>query len=1010
MSFIPLHVYSQYSFLRSGLKIDEYVLNAKKAGLKTLGLCDYSSFSGLPYFFDACRKASIKPIAGQDYLIEGKLFSFFIMNEIGYRNLVKMSNKLKNGEINLENFKEFTPGLVVVLNINEVKDEFEKREDFNFYLAKLSKGISNFYMGIEDIGEDGKFVDKIRGFLTDHIYKCVAFPSVKYLKSENAIILKMVEAISKGEKLKEKKATGPYYLLNETEVNHYYTEDEIKCTEEISSLINFEIISKRGKMISFKNDEGLSSDDYLTKLAYKGLRDLNLDDEAHNARLNEELIVIKSMGFSDYFLIVSDYVSFAKRNNIPVGPGRGSAAGSLVAYTLGITACDPLKYGLLFERFLNKARKSMPDIDVDFSDLKREKVINYLREKYGDDHVSYIAAIQTIGAKQSLRDVGRIFDYPQKDIDLLSRLVVTSDKDNEVTLRNSYKQSKDFKYLVDNDKYYLEIVSLASKLESFPRQRGMHAAGIVLNADDLNEVLPLVPTLGSASVEEYEKDYLEAQNFLKMDILAIRNLTIVEQVIERVKEKGISLDIDSIPYDDKDALKVINDGDTTGIFQLESKGMRNAIKIIGINTFDDLVALLALYRPGPMDEIKSYANRKNKKERAVYTSQKEKKILESTYGIIVYQEQIMQIAHEIAGMSLSESDLFRRAISKKDSKKIDALRDVFVQGCIKNGYSRNDSISMFEHIERFANYGFNKSHAVSYAIFSSRMAYLKAHYKQEFYAAILDNTGGESDSFSLALSEIRRENIKILGPNVNESLNYFVIKDGSLLFPLNRIKGLYNEVSNNVILERETKGPFRDYFDFVVRMRTHKMNNAQLMKLIDAGALDCLDKSRASLRINMPAAVAYSNMIADDEGNLIINMADFARPVYKHVEDDYIENLNREYETLSLMISGSPLDIYKDKLSKYELTKLSDITKSGKTTNIAGIIKSVKIIKTKKGTPMAFVLLFDETSETEITLFSDQYEIYSEFLKHNSVIVVNGYYKFDREMFVVKELTPLEVK
>ena len=1010
MDFVPLHVYSNYSFLKSGLKVDEYVLNAKKMGYKTLSLTDLSVFSGLPLFFDICHKYDIKPIAGLDLSIEGKTFTFIILNEIGYSNLLKLSNKLKNGEITLDNFKKYTSGLVVILDIHEVKEEFEKDGKFNYYLKDLSSGISNFFMGISDTGDDSLFVNKIREFLVNHIYKCVAFPFVKYLKKENALILKMVEAIQKGEKLKEKAFDGPYNLLNETEINHYYTSEEILNTKEIASLVNFEIIQKRGKMIDFVNEEGLSSDEYLTKLSYQGLRNLSLDDEAHNRRLNEELNVIKEMGFSDYFLIVADYVNYAKRNNIPVGPGRGSAAGSLVAYTLGITSCDPLKYDLLFERFLNKARKSMPDIDVDFSDIKRGQVIEYLRKKYGEEHVSYIAAIQTIGAKQSLRDVGRIFDYPLKDIDLLSKLVISADNDKDVTLRNSYKQNKDFKYLVDNDKYYLEIVSLASKIESFPRQRGMHAAGVVLNKENLEDVLPLDPNLNDISVEEYEKDYLEAQNFLKMDILAIRNLTIVEQVLERIKEKGISLDIDSIPYEDKDALEIINKGDTTGIFQLESKGMRNAIKIIGINSFDDLVALLALYRPGPMDEIKNYANRKNKKERAIYASPVEKEILSSTYGIIVYQEQIMQIANKIAGMSLSESDLFRRAISKKDSSKIDSLRNAFVKGCLKNGYSSKEATAIFDHIEKFANYGFNKSHAVSYAIFSSRMAYLKAHFKKEFYTAILDNTGGESDSFALAISEIKKDNIKILGPDVNASSNYFMVKDDSILWPINRIKGLYNDVAQTIILEREVKGPFRDYFDFVVRMRTHKMNNAQLMKLIDAGALDSLDKSRASLRINMPAAVAYSNMIADDEGNLIINMADFAKPVYKHVEDDYIDNLNREYEVLSLMISGSPLDVYKDVLAKYNITKLVDISKSGKTTYIAGIIKSIKVIKTKKGSPMAFVSLFDETSEAEITLFSDAYEIYSEYLKHNVGIIAEGYYKLDRGTFIVKTITPMEAK
>ncbi len=1010
MKFVPLHAYSEYSFLKSGLRLNNYVKEAKKLGYKSLGLIDYSSFSGLPYFVDACQKELLNPILGQDLLIEGKLFSFVILNESGYRNLIKLSYKVKLGEISLENFKEYTNGLVVILDVNEVRQEFENDEKFNFYLTNLTSKIVNFYMGINDFGTNRGFINKIRTFLINHAYKLVAYPHIKYVKREDAIVLDMVEAIAKGEKLDHKESVGNHYLLSEKDVLHLYEEDEIKATEEIASLVNFKIIEKRGKMIKFHNELGLSSDEYLTRLSFEGLRDLKLDDEAHNTRLNMELSVIKEMGFSDYFLIVQDYVNWARKHFIPVGPGRGSAAGSLVAHTLGITSCDPLEYNLLFERFLNKARKTMPDIDVDFSDIKREYVVQYLREKYGSEHVSYISAIQTIGAKQALRDIGRIFDYPPKDIDLLSRLIPkkVNDSEKDVSLKNTYKTVKDFRYLIDNDKYYLEIVSLASKIEDFPRQRSLHAAGVVLNEDKLIDSLPLIPDMNGLIVEEYEKDYLEAQDFLKMDILAIRNLTIVEEVLEKIQERGINLTIDDIPYKDKKALDIISSGDTTGIFQLESKGMRNAIKIIHIDDFNDLVALLALYRPGPMNEIKTYARRKSGKEKTTYISKIQKQILEPTYGIIVYQEQVMQLANLLAGMSLSEADLFRRAISKKDSSKINALKETFIQGAIKNGYRRDVATNIFDHIEKFANYGFNKSHAVSYAIFSSRMAYLKANYPMEFYAAILDNTGGESDSFNMTITEMKKANVKILNPDVNSSFNNFIIKDGSLLFPLNRIKGLYNEVANNIILEREAKGPFRDYFDFVVRMRTHKMANAQLMKLIDAGALDSLDKSRASLRINMPTAIAYSDMIADDDGNLIINMADFAKPVYKHIEDDEIENLNREYEVMGLMISGSPLAIYKNSLTKHKITKSVDVINSQNDITVAGIVKTVKLIKTKKQEPMAFVTLMDETGEIEMTVFSDLYEISFDVLKHNYALLVKGYYQISRGSFIAKELVKLE--
>ena len=1009
--FIPLHVYTGYSFLRSGLRIEQYLKEAKKMGYSVLGICDQMSLTGAPHFVEECQKYGIKPIVGEDLLIEGLLVSFFVINEIGYRNLTKMSSLAKTGSLLLSDIKSYSNGLAVIIDMDNslIKDKFTNElSTFPHYLAELTKGITNLYLGINDYGENREYMEKVREFISNYPYDPIAFPIIKYLKKEDAIVLKMFEAINKNETIEEKSASGNHYFLSNKEIEHLYTEEEIKNTAKLASLVNFDLLTNnRGKMVKFKNDLNLSSDEYLTKLASDGLKKLGLDDLKHIDRLNEELNVIKSMGFSDYFLIVSDYVNFARNNNIPVGPGRGSAGGSLVAHALGITVIDPLEYDLLFERFLNKARQTMPDIDVDFSDIKRELVVEYIKQKYGRDHVSNIMAVQTIGAKQSLRDIGRIYNYPQRDIDLLAKLIPTHHS-QDITLRETYKTVPQFKNLLDKDKYYLEIVSLASKIEGFPRQRGMHAAGIVINAEPLNEVIPVTSDINGNLVEEYEMNYLEKQGFLKMDILSIRNLTIVEEVLEKLKAKGINLKMDDIPYKDKEAIDVIAKGNTTGIFQLESKGMRNAILTVKPENFEDIVAILSLFRPGPMQEIKSYANRKMGKERIDYISPITKKILAPTYGIIVYQEQIMQIASLMAGLSLSEADLFRRAISKKDTSKLASLKETFIRGCLKNGYKRDVSEDVFKSIYKFADYGFNKSHSVSYAVFSCRMAYLKAKYPEEFYASILDNTGGESDSFTLAISEIKSAKIKIKGPDVTSSGKEFIIKDGALLFPLNRIKGLFNEVANNIILERESNGPFYDYYDFVTRMKRYKLASSQLMKLIDAGALDSLDKSRASLRLNMSNAIAYANMIADDEGTLIIDMRDFAKPVYEHIEDDLLENLNKEYESLGLMLSGSPLDLYKDKLSKIKLTSLVDVASSRGDITIAGIIKTIKTIKTKKGTPMAFMTIYDESGELEVTLFSDIYEMSASFLKRNKVVVIKGYYQLSRNTFNVSEILPVE--
>lgn len=1005
MSFIPLHVYTSYSFLRSGFKLENYVKLSTKLGYKNIGISDFETLTGAPLFSDLCYQNKKKAIIGEDIEIEGIVFSFFILNEIGYHSLLNLSNKKKLGNVTLDDIKANSNGLALVIDIMQpVLIEKSGTNDFAKFLYDITSGFASFYFGINDDGSNREYVEDFREFASSHSYKVLAFPFIKYGVKEDAIILRMCEAIKNDETLEENELTGPNYLLNNTEIEHLYTEEEINNTEELASLVNFDISLKRGKMINFTNNLGLSSPDYLKKLAYDNLIKLNIADTIHQERLKMELDVIISMGFADYFLIVQDYVNWARNHNIPVGPGRGSAAGSLVSYVLGITMVDPLEYDLLFERFLNKDRQTMPDIDVDFSDIKREWVVDYLRNKYGNDHVSNILTCQTIGARQALRDTGRIFKYPQRDIELLTKLIPTHHSKN-ITLRETYKTVKAFKDLVDNDAYYLKIVSLASKIEGFPRQAGMHAAGIVLNAEPLEKVIPVSVDNDGKYVEEYEMNYLERQGFLKMDILALRNLTIVEECLDKLKARGIELNMDEIPYKDPKAIEVIREGNTTGIFQLESSGMRNAIQVLEPESFNDIVALLALFRPGPMQEIKTYANRKKGKEKITYPSKDLVKILESTYGIIVYQEQVMQIASTFAGFSLSQADIFRRAISKKDASKLASLRNAFIVGAMEKGHSRQVSDEVFELIAKFADYGFNKSHALSYAVFSTRMAYLKANYPEEFYSSILDNTGGESDSFALAINEVKSVGIEVTTPNVNLSRDTFIINEGKLVFPLNRIKGLFNEQASNIVLEREIKGPFSDYYDFVLRMKKYKLGAPMLMKLINAGALDCLDPSRASLRINMPNAINYTNLLADDEGVAIIDMSSFAKPIYNHVEDDYIENLNLENEALGLMISGSPLDIYKDEIAKLDVTKIQDAVKTNKTVTIVGIIKTIKTIKTKSGQPMAFISLYDETGEIESTIFSTLYEEYSQLLKRNNAIIIEGYYQKERGGFVAKTLS-----
>lgn len=1007
MSFSPLHVYSGYSFEKSGLKIDQYVLAAKKNGYTSIGLTDFANLTGVPSFVHECEKQGLKPIIGEDFYFDNLLFTFIVKNEVGYKNLIKINHEYSKNRLNLRFLKENNEGLIIILPIQN--DALKKvyivdKNELPKKMVKLTTGLKDFYLGIE-VNDESEYISFMRYFAEHYGYNSIAFPMIKYVKKEDALILKMMEAIQSKEKLEIKKLSGEEYLLSQVDVAKSYTTEEIKNCEAITKEINFTFINKRGRIISYENTLGLSSDEYLKLLVNQGLEKRGKTSDTYQKRRDYELSVIQKMGYSDYFLIVHDYVEFAKRNNIAVGPGRGSAAGSLVSYALGITIPDPIENNLLFERFLNEHRQTMPDIDVDFSDINREDVVKYIKDKYGEERVARIIAIQKIGAKQALNDVGTIFGYEKRDIELFTKLI-KDEGDDKLTLRNIYKTNERFRNLVNDDKYYLEIVSLASKIEGMPRQSSLHAVGIVLNADPLGEVIPLSPAFDGGYVEQFEKDYLEEQGFLKMDILALRNLTIIEDCLAMLKEKGISINRDEIPYDDPEAIKVIASTKTMGIFQLESAGMRNAIKTIKIQKFEDVVALLALYRPGPMDNIKEYAKYKNTGLKIKYISPALEEILKPTYGQIVYQEQVMQIASKMAGFSLAQADLFRRAISKKDASKLAALEKSFVNGSIKNGYSNKVANDVYQLIYKFADYGFNRSHAFVYAIFSMRMAYLKAHYPNEFYASILSNAS--TNEFNNTIAEMRKAKLKIVCPDINESDLYFKLRGKEILFPLTFIKGISINIAKQILEERKEK-KFDDIFDFVIRMGKHKLSNSNIINIIDAGGFDSIEPSRASLRINLVKAFTYASFVLDDQGLLAFDPNAFPKPVFDHVEDDLLENLNKEFQVLGLMVSASPLDKYKKEMKELKAVPIEEIENSTGEIKIFAILKNIKKITTKKSQAMAFISVYDETSEIELTLFPETYLKSFKALKKNHIIVIEGYLKKNGEfnVTIVKDVKEL---
>lgn len=991
MSFVALHAYSGYSFLKSGLKLDQYVKQAKKFGYSAIGLSDLATLSGAPRFAHLAIEAGLKPIIGEDFHVDNLDVSLFVLNEIGYRNLLYLNSLYEEGQLSFVEICKHSEGIAVILPLKNdaLKAAYiSQRDKFPHKLATISKGIKHFYLGI-GFDDEMSFVEEMRQYSEHYSYTTIAFPSIKYLTKNDAIVLKMMESIESKEILEYKTLEGKEYLLNQEEIESFYTKEEILETERLASLVDFDLFKKRGKMIHFENNLGLSSDDYLKKIALEGLAKNGKTSDVYIKRLEHETDVIKKMGYSDYFLIVHDFVNFAKRENIAIGPGRGSAAGSLVSYALGITVPDPIENNLIFERFLNEHRQTMPDIDIDFSDTERERIVDYISTKYGPDHVSKILAIQKIGSKQALNDVGRIFNYEKRDIELFTKLIKDED-DDKLSLREIYKNNVGFRNLVNDDKYYLEIVSLASKIEGLPRQSSLHAAGIVLNAEPLKNVIPLSKIYGGGYVEQFEKDYLEEQGFLKMDILALRNLTIVENCLNLLKRKSINLTRDDLPYDDQEAIDLIANEKTIGIFQLESKGMRRAIRTLKIKTFEDVIALIALFRPAAMGEIEEYAKYKNTSREVKYISPALKNILESTYGQIVYQEQVMNIVSAMAGFSLAEADIFRRAISKKDSSKIAKTEKAFIDGSIRNGYKKEDAEKIFKIIYRFSGYGFNKSHAMVYAIFSCRMAYLKAHYPLEFYASILSNAS--SEEFNNTISEMKSVNIKVRCPDINTSTSNFEIVDEEILFPLNSVKGISTVSASNIIKERSA-GKFKDIYDFVIRMKKYRFNDSNIIALIDSGSFDSFGYNRPTLRKNLINVLKFADTFGDETGSNIFDIDSLPKPSFEIVESDNLLDLEKEQQVLGMMVSGSPLDSYKEKMEQMHAISLENVKDSRGNIKIFAIIKNIKRIVTKKGQNMAFLLVYDNDSEMEITLFPEPYLKSLKALKKNLVVIIEGYFR-----------------
>lgn len=1010
-----LCVRSAYSLLNGTMTVQKIVHQAKELGFESVALTDVNTMHGVMEFVLECKKVNIKPIIGLEISVSYSEYNFPLLclakNDLGYKALLKLSS-LVNTEskiIDIQTVLEFQNNLFLILySDHSLFDQSllnGNDKDIEELARKLWRLLPNLILGISR--QEDRFTSKqnqrLRTILNQLSVQTTACHRVYYAEAEEDENLRVLRAIDKQMLLSDKNLVKESfrYFLSDDEMLKLYGKEDCQMSDTIASQCDLKWESQKTYLPKFDTPKGISSSQYLTQLCLAGLEKRLEGNESigvYRARLKSELDVIVSMQYEDYFLIVWDFIRFAKTQNIYVGPGRGSAAGSLVSYCLGITHVDPLKYDLLFERFLNPERISLPDIDTDFPDNRRDEVIQYVLNKYGKEHVAHISTFGTLAAKQVLRDVGRVMEISVRDLDSISKTIPNTLK---ITLAQAYNQSDRFRQLINSDERYQKLFKIASALEGLPRHISTHAAGIVMSSVNLSEVVPMIQIESDMLSTQFTMEYLESLGLIKMDFLGLRNLTIIDEVVQAIqKEKNISLNILKVPLDDRKTLSLVHNVDTVGIFQLESEGMKNLLRQMKATRFEDIVATIALFRPGPMENIPEYINAKEKPSEIRYIVPELKPIVESTYGIMIYQEQIMQVAQKLAGFSLAKADLLRKAMSKKNANELTKLEQAFIQGCVKNNYPETIAKEIYNLIFKFANYGFNKSHSVAYAMISYQMAYLKANHPDYFFVALLNSViGSEGKTFEY-LQEAKNHNVGILGPSVNKSRDRYYLDNDSIRFPLQIIKGIGTVLSKEILLEQH-KGIFKDYYDFVVRMNTHRISKANFESLIDAGALDEFNLSRNTMKASLQDALNYADMIKIEKNQQISIDTSLVKPLDLIVVPDHaLERVENERAVIGFYLSDHPLIYIKKKYNNLNSIALLNISNTNQ--SFIAMIKKIKQHRTKTGSLMAFIQVYDESGDMDCVLMPNQYQMIADQLKINALVKVEGLVEKEKSCLVKK--------
>ena len=1029
--FVHLHVHSEYSLLDGSGHIEKLAEAAARQGMKALALTDHGVMYGTIPFYKACRAKGIKPIIGVEVYVtndpldkkmkkgEQKLYHLVLLAETnqGYQNLIKLTSKA-----HLEGFyykprvtkawlKEHSEGIICLSGCLTGELQQAVLHDQLASAKQIAQehehifGKGNYFIELQDHGlaEQKKINARLVRLAEELGIPLVVTNDVHYIHAHEAVAHDCLLCIGTGKKVEDEQRLkfpgAQFYMKTPREMYALFPhlQQAYENTVRIADRCEVEIPLGGEILPRYPLPEGKSNVQFLREKCEQGLQEryARVTPEIRE-RLEYELQIITQMGYTDYFLIVWDFMHFAHQRGIITGPGRGSAAGSLVAYVLKITNVDPIRYNLLFERFLNPERITMPDIDIDFSDRRRDEVIQYVVQKYGQDRVAQIITFGTLGAKACVRDVGRVLGLPLKVVDQVAKCIPSGPG---MTLAKAMQTSPELQKWAAESEEIERLLEIAGQLEGLARHTSTHAAGVVISGEPLTNVVPLQEGHDGVPLTQYAMEDLEALGLLKMDFLGLRNLSLLEEILRIVNQNrpaDDALTLENIPLDDPDTFRLLSSGDTSGVFQLESEGMKSVLKRLKPTHFEDIIAVLALYRPGPMENIPLFIDAKHGRTEVTYPHEDLQPILKDTYGIIVYQEQIMQIASKMAGFSLGEADLLRRAVGKKKRDILEEERTHFVQGCLQQGYTSDVAEHVYDLIVRFADYGFNRSHSAAYAVIAYQLAYLKTHFPVAFLASLMSMNIGSEEKVAEYLHQAARRGIRVLPPSVVSSDAGFTVEDGQIRLGLSVIKHVGTSAIAEIKRARR-QGPFRNLLDFCQRVNVRICNRRVIESLIMAGALDDLDMHRAQALANLDTILEMSEQAQGlRESDQLYFFAD-------ELPDDYawtdvpryteLEKLKAEKEVLGFYLSGHPLDPYRRQARTYGVTFISELVRMnppGQPLRTIGMVLEVRRITTKKGEMMAFLRLEDQGVELDVVVFPAVMKKYVHLFQEEQLLLFEG--------------------